>query len=113
MEPNSRKYQRAPMSGTVRFYEWNRPLSAEAQEISANGIFLRSESSVLAEGVIVTMRLALPGLQKAFTVLGKVVRTVRGSLLKPAGIGIEFLDIAAADRRRVLEYVARRTLRAA
>ena len=101
------------MTGTVRFCDWNRPLSAEAQEISANGIFLRSETNVLPNGAVVTMQVALPGLQKAFTVMGKVVRTVRGSLLKPPGLGIQFVDIAAADRRMVLEYVARRTLRTA
>lgn len=112
MEPNSRKYPRAPLSSPVRFYDWNRPLQADATEISANGIFLRTESS-LPEGTMVTLRVALPGIQAAFTVLGKVVRTVRGSLLRPPGLGIQFVDIAAADRRNILEYVARRTLRAA
>jgi hypothetical protein len=38
---------------------------------------------------------------------------VRGSLLKPAGLGISFVDIAAGDRRSIHEYVARRMLRAA
>ena len=112
MAPNSRKYPRAPLSGTVRFYDWNRPLSADATEISASGMFLRTEST-LPEGSMVTLRVSLPGLQKAFTVLGKVVRTVRGSLLRPPGLGIQFVDISAQDRRTVLEYVARRTLRAA
>lgn len=112
MEPNSRKYPRAPMSGTVRFYEWNRPMQADAAEISGNGMFLRTPS-VLPEGSMVTLRLMLPGLDRAFTVLGKVVRTVRGSILKPAGVGVEFVDIASSDRRSILEYVARRMLRAA
>lgn len=112
MSPNSRKYPRAPMTGQIRFYNWNRPLQAEVIEISANGMFLRTDVSI-TEGSLLTLRLAVPGITRPFTVLGKVARTVRGNLLRPAGLGIEFIDIAAADRRMVLEYVARRTLRAA
>ncbi len=112
MDSNHRKYPRAPLTGTVKFYEWNRPVSADAAEISGNGIFVRTDVGV-REGTLVTLRLAIPGVHKGFTVLGKVVRTVRGGLLKPPGLGIHFVDIASADRRSVLEYVARRTLRAA
>jgi Tfp pilus assembly protein PilZ len=112
MDSNLRKYPRAPLTGTVKFYEWNRPLSADVAEISGNGIFVRTDA-VLSEGAMVTLRLAIPGAVRGFTVLGKVVRTVRGGLLRPPGLGIEFVDISAADRRSVLEYVARRTLRAA
>ncbi len=112
MDSNLRRYPRAPLTGTVKFYEWNRPLSADAAEISGNGMFVRTDAA-LAEGTLVTLRLSIPGAQKGFTVLGRVVRTVRGNRLKPPGLGITFVDIASGDRRSVLEYVARRTLRAA
>ncbi|MBI3181454.1 MAG: PilZ domain-containing protein [Myxococcales bacterium] len=112
MEANQRRYPRAPMSGEVKFYEWNRPFQADAAEISGNGLFLKTGSS-LPEGSMLTLRLNIPGLARAFTVLGKVVRTVRGGLLKPAGMGIFFVDIAAGDRRSILDYVSRRTLRTA
>src|SRR3954451_8430321 len=102
MDANSRQYPRAPLTGTVKFFDWNRALHADVSEISANGIFLRTDSS-LPEGAMVTLRVAIPGLQRAFTVLGKVVRTVQGSLLKPPGMGISFLDIASGDRRSILE----------
>src|SRR5881227_235010 len=49
MEANQRKYPRAPLSGTVKFFEWNRPFHADATEISANGLFVRTPAS-LSEG---------------------------------------------------------------
>lgn len=112
MSIEHRKYPRAPLSGTVKFFEWNRPHQAAAAEISGNGVFLRTHSA-LGEGAMVTLRLSIPGLARPFTVLGKVVRTVRGSLLHPSGVGIEFVDIAPTDRRSIIDYVARRTLRVA
>jgi uncharacterized protein (TIGR02266 family) len=112
MDANNRKYPRAPLSGTVKFYEWNRPFQADASEISADGMFLKTEAS-LSEGAMVTLRLSIPGLARAFTVLGKVVRTVRGSLLRPPGLGVHFVDIAAGDRKSITDYVAQRAPRAA
>lgn len=112
MSANQRKYARVPFSGPIKFFDWNRPIEAEGAEISGNGVFLRTTAS-LPEGSLLTLRLGLPGADRSFTVLGKVVRTVRGGLFRPAGMGVRFVDIAAPDRRQVLEYVARRTLRAA
>lgn len=110
MDANHRRYARAPLTGlTVKFYEWNRPQQADAAEISGGGMFLRTPKS-LAEGALITLRLAIPGIGRAFTVLGKVVRTVKGSLLRPAGMGVEFVDIAAGDRRSIVEYVSVRRL---
>jgi hypothetical protein len=112
MFENHRQYPRVPLSGLVKFYEWNRPQQAEAAEISASGMFLRTDT-LLPEGTMVTLRVSLPGLTYSFTVLGKIVRSVRGNLLRSAGLGVQFIDIAAADRRIVGEFVARRMMRAA
>ncbi|MGQ0503717.1 MAG: PilZ domain-containing protein [Myxococcaceae bacterium] len=112
MDSNSRKYPRAPLTGTVKFYEWNRPLAAEAAEISGSGIFVGTQAPI-AEGALITLRLSLPGSSRGFTVLGRVVRTVRGGMLRKAGLGVDFVDITPGDRRQILDYVARRTERAA
>lgn len=112
MKPsNHREFDRAPMSGTVKFFDWDRPGQAEGTEISGGGMFLRT-ATVMAEGAMVTVRVTLPGLKRAFTVLGKVVRTVKGGLLTPAGMGLKFIDLSPGDRQTILEYVARRTPRA-
>ena len=107
MSINHREYERTPMSGAVKFFDWNQPRNAEGTEISGNGIFLRTRD-VLAEGAMVTLRVTLPGIKHAFTVLGKVVRTARGGLFTPPGMGVRFVDLAPSDRRVILEYVARR-----
>jgi hypothetical protein len=92
----------------VRYYHWDRPSDAKASEIGGGGLFLQTEDLV-PEGTLVTLRVNLPA-GRSFTVLGRVVRTVRGSWarLRRAGMGIQFLDLSAGDRRAVLEYVSRR-----
>jgi len=112
MRSSGRKYPRAPLSGSVRYYEWNEPLEAKAAEISASGIFLCTRAS-LPEGSMLTLRLHIPGQLRPFTALGKVVRTVRGGVVRTAGMGIQFVDIAAGDRKSIAEYVARKLMHAA
>lgn len=108
MTTNHRQFNRVPMSGPVKFFDWNEPRQAEVTEISAGGVFLRTRES-LAEGAMLTLRVTLPGLKRAFTVLGKVVRTVKGGLFAPPGMGVRFVDLSPGDRQTILEYVARRT----
>ena len=104
---NHRAFPRAPMSGTVKFFDWNQPAQAEGTEISGGGMFLLTKA-VLSEGAMVTVRVTLPGLKRAFTVLGKVVRTVKGGLFSPPGMGVRFVDLSPGDRQTILEYVAQR-----
>lgn len=112
MRHENREFHRAPLTGPVKFFEWDRASAADAVEISGSGIFLKTRQ-LLAEGSMLTLRLTLPGLKHAFTVLGKVVRTVKGGLLAPAGMGIRFLDLRPTDREAILAYVSQRALEAA
>jgi uncharacterized protein (TIGR02266 family) len=109
-ESGKRAYPRAPMPSVVRYYHWDRPADAKAVEIGGGGLFLQTEDLV-PEGTLVTLRVSLPA-GRSFTVLGRVVRTVRGgwARLRRAGMGIQFLDLSAGDRRAVLDYVSRRVL---
>lgn len=104
-----RQHGRAPLSGLVKFFEWNQPYEASAAEISAGGVFLKT-AEALPEGTHLTLRLLVPGMETAVTVLGKVVRTVKGGLLKPAGMGVRFLDIAPSVRESISLYVERRSM---
>lgn len=88
---------------------WGSLTPAQAAQISASGIFVRT-SDVLPEGSTVTLRLALPGLHRAITVLGRVVRTVKGGLLASPGMGIRFLDLLPSEREVVIGYVSRRAV---
>lgn len=102
----NRAFERAPVSGTVRLWEWDRVGLAQAAEISGGGIFIKT-AQVLPEGVHVTMRLDVPG-RGGMTVLGRVVRTVKGGMLAAAGMGIRFLDLLPSQRQLLLEFVATR-----
>ena len=110
IEPRQRRYPRAPYSEPVQIFTWRDRQEAVAQEIGGGGIFLRCDDP-LPEGKFVTLRLALPGFGRPFTVLGKVVRAVRGGAygLARRGMGVRFLDLGATDRGRILDYVAARS----
>jgi uncharacterized protein (TIGR02266 family) len=112
MMRDRREFQRAPMSGDVKLFQWGTLKPALAAQISANGIFVRTKE-VLPEGSMVTLRLALPGLHRAITVLGKVVRTVKGGLFAAPGMGIRFLDLLPSERAVVVGYVSRRAVEVA
>lgn len=108
-----REFPRAPLSEIVRFFDWNEPFDAQATEIGGGGLFLQTERPI-AEGSLLTLRVKLPA-GATFTVLGRVVRTVRGGWgrLRKPGLAIQFMDLSAADRQSVLAYVARPTAQAA
>lgn len=97
---------KVPLTGQVRYWEWNEPRVAEGVEISDQGVFLRT-SHVLAEGAHLTLRLELPALP-GMTVLGRVVRTVRGGKLTASGMGIRFLDLTPAQHQCIVSFVAQR-----
>ena len=83
---------------------------AQGGELSTSGIFLRT-AEVAAEGSHVTVRLELPG-QQGVTVLGRVVRTVKGGLLEVAGMGIRFLDLVPTQKSLIEEFVRSRHVEA-
>lgn len=112
MSLEHRDYPRAPFTVPVNDFEWNQARQGIAAEISSGGLFIRT-ASVLPEGSLLTLRLAIPGLEVALAVLGRVVRTVKGSLLNPSGMGIRFVDISPSARRSIHDDVARRGLEAA
>ena len=107
MTKQKREHSRGPLQAVVRYFEWSEPHEALAPEIGGGGIFLETPSPA-AEGSLLTLRIALPRGAGTFTVLGRVVRTVRGSWakLRRTGMGIQFLDLSASDRRAVLGYLA-------
>jgi uncharacterized protein (TIGR02266 family) len=109
MTRDRREFKRAPMTGGVKVFQWGNLKPAEAAQISANGIFVRTREA-LPEGTMVTLRLALPGLHRAITVLGRVVRTVKGGLFAAPGMGIRFLDLLPSERAVVVNYVSRRAV---
>lgn len=104
MTTEKRQNSRVPFTEKVEYFCWDQRKSANGFEISAEGMFLRTPD-ILPEGSMITIRLALPGLSRGFTVLGRVVHVVLGAR---RGMGVRFLDIAPRDRDRIEAYVATR-----
>jgi type IV pilus assembly protein PilZ len=107
MEPESskREHPRKTLRITIRYFQWNEPHDAIALEIGGGGIFVESNAP-LPEGSMLTLRVVLPP-GRSFTVLGRVVRTVQGSWARARhpGMGIQFVDLSAEDRRALLDYI--------
>ncbi len=102
---------RAPLAGPVRFWVSERQSVAVAREISAGGISLETDELVHS-GARVTLQLNVPGGQ-TLTVLGEVVRTVRGGVLNAATMGVRFVDLVPDHQRSIITYVMRQVLQAA
>lgn len=104
-----RRHARAPYSERVSYFEWDREKAAGGAEIGGGGMFLRTEAPP-PEGSIVTLRVPIPG-GRAYTVLARVVRTVRASRVSfwPPGMAVRFLDLPGEARIAIEHYVAGRS----
>jgi hypothetical protein len=97
-----RQYDRAPLARIVRTYSWDRLAPLNARDLGGGGAFLET-ATPLPHGSLLTLRVDLPD-GRSFTVLARVVRQAE------SGMGIAFIDLAADDRRAVLDYVASRRI---
>ncbi len=102
---NDREFPRARVKTEVKMFRWADTMVGHLTEVSANGLFVAAKET-LPEGTLLTLRLLLPGVKRAFTVLGRVVRTARGGFFTPPGMGIRFLDISAKDRELISAFVS-------
>jgi len=103
-----RHLPRASFAGHADIFTWDGRSRVTLTDISGGGAFLRCREP-LAEGRYVTLRLRLPG-GRAFTVLGKVVRSVhsRSHGARRSGMGMRFIDLSHRDRRAIQAYVGDR-----
>jgi hypothetical protein len=105
-----RRHPRAPYTERVTYFEWNQESGASGAEIGEGGMFLRTDAPPL-EGSLVTLRVPIAG-GRAFTVLARVVRTVRASRRSfwATGMAVKFLDLPGDARRSIAAYVEARAL---
>jgi c-di-GMP-binding flagellar brake protein YcgR len=103
-----RTFERAPFDGRVCVCRNRQARPALSANIGGGGVLLETEED-LAERTFVTLRIDLPGAeQRAFTVLGRVVRTCREEGVRHArAVAVEFLDIMPRDREALAAYVER------
>ena len=103
-----RTLPRAPYGGHADIFTWDGRSRARLTDLSGSGLFLRCRDP-LTEGKYVTLRLRLPG-GRAFTVLGRVVRSVHclSHATRESGMGLRFIDLSHRDRRAIQAYVSDR-----
>lgn len=101
-EVRGRTAARTPLSLRVQISAEGRTFSAQARDISQNGIYVRSRS-VLAPGAVVELRLGVPA-GGELPVLGKVVRVQQGP---EKGMGIYFIHPEPQGTKALEELAAR------
>jgi hypothetical protein len=70
-------------------------------DLSVGGMFLELSPGPLAPGAVVTVRFTLPGSIERFAVRSEVRYVHEGM-----GIGVQFLDLRAADVERIARFIA-------
>ena len=89
----------------VRYHSDSVLLDGWVENLSYNGLFIRSESLDIA-GQRVKLRLTLPGETAPVFVDGEVARVVTNT--SAAGMGIRFLDVSPVERRRLANFMIER-----
>jgi c-di-GMP-binding flagellar brake protein YcgR len=94
-----RKFRRVPLTAVVHAEAAGQPYSVEGRNISAGGMLVKTENT-LGEGVHLRLEFLLPGELLPVHAIGVVQHVLPGSFM-----GIRFVEMAAADRRRIESYV--------
>lgn len=83
----------------VRAEAAGHPYSVEGRNISVGGMLVKTEKT-LEEGIALRLEFQLPGEAKPIQATGVVQHVMPGSFM-----GIRFVDLSEADRRRIEGYV--------
>jgi uncharacterized protein (TIGR02266 family) len=94
-----RKFRRVPLAAVVHAESAGLPYSVEGRNISAGGMLVKAEKT-LEEGRSLRLEFQLPGDSAPLRVTG-IVQHVSPD----AFMGIRFVDLSEADRKRIEAYV--------
>jgi len=94
-----RKFRRVPLVAVVHAEAEGRPYSVEGRNISAGGMLVKTDKT-LEEGIALRLEFHLPGDPKGIQATGVVQHVMPGSFM-----GIRFVDLKEADRKRIEAYV--------
>lgn len=90
-----------------RFNTFEDFLAEYSVDVSVGGIFLRTDNP-RPEGAMIYLQFALRDGQKLIEGLGKVVRVNPPGGPRPAGMGVEFVNLDAESQALIEEIVAAR-----
>lgn len=94
-----RKFRRVPLTAVVHAEAGGQPYNVEGRNISVGGMLVKTEKT-LGEGEQLRLEFLLPGELLPVHAIGIVQHVLPGSFM-----GIRFLEMAEADRRRIEAYV--------
>ncbi|HMD32069.1 MAG TPA: PilZ domain-containing protein [Candidatus Acidoferrales bacterium] len=95
-----RKFRRVPLVAVVRAEAAGHPYSVEGRNISAGGMLVKTEKT-LEEGISLRLEFQLPGDPNPVLATGVVQHVMPGSFM-----GIRFVDMNEADKKRIESYVS-------
>lgn len=95
-----RRANRASVTVRIDYATVDEMFSEFTRDINEGGVFIETEKPHQA-GTEVSMQFHLPGSGEVLQTLGRVVRVSSGSASSPAGMGIEFDELTAADRGKI------------
>ena len=107
---NRRRHDRTPLSMLVqfRFSTFEEFLAEYATSLSPGGLFIRSDQP-RAVGDIIYVQFSLKDGSRLIEGMGRVVRVdAPGAAGRPAGMGVEFLDLDAQSQALVESICAGR-----
>jgi hypothetical protein len=99
VDEDSREYERLPVNFPVSFVADQKEGKGWASDVSMSGCTVRSETE-LSYGQIVSMTLQIPDQDLFVAVNAAVVRNVQ-----PRRIGLEFLRLQEAERKRLQLFI--------
>lgn len=94
-----RKFRRVPMDAHIEGEAGNVAYTAEARNISAGGMLIRT-THTLREGEAIRLRFELPGTGTKLAISGVVQHVSPGAYM-----GIRFTEISPQDSKLINDYV--------
>jgi Tfp pilus assembly protein PilZ len=104
---DSRVHTRAGLRASVRATDPSKRVTGgiafDGAEVTTGGAFLPSDL-LLEIGELLNLEIALPD-GRVVRAQARVARVTKGGAAQPAGIGVEFVDIALDDRAAIEEQL--------
>jgi uncharacterized protein (TIGR02266 family) len=95
-----RRANRAGVIVRIDYATVDEMFSEFTRDINEGGVFIETDKPH-DTGTEVSMQFHLPGSGEVLQTTGRVVRVSTGHANSPAGMGIEFDELTAADRRKI------------
>jgi uncharacterized protein (TIGR02266 family) len=102
---------RVPVKSVIRFRvrtgKDEKIAMCQTEDISSTGVFVRTEMAA-PQGAQVRFEVALPGLIEPIRGTAEIARQISGSMERPPGLGLRFLELDGDAADRLYNWLASR-----